>query len=60
MYYTKEPEFEGNIAFIKVDNLGIARCIAIEGYAGDMMYGRNDTLETLKARYNVLIDIRLD
>lgn len=52
--------FIGNVAYIKIDESGNAFIVKIDGCAGDMMYGRNGSLEHLKAKHKNLIDIRLD
>ena len=53
-------DFIGNVAYIKIDESGNAFIVKIDGCAGDMMYGRNGSLEHLKAKHKNLIAIRLD
>ncbi len=52
--------FEGNIAFVEVDDTGKSRVIRREGGAGGMMYGKYGSYNSLKKKYKNLVDIRLD
>jgi len=58
--FNPTESFSGNLAFVKVNDKGVAKVINISGDAGDMMYGSGGSLSKLKKEYPNLVNIRLD